>query len=468
MASLKTPRMGMDDWIGTDSPKRAEISGNFNKVDTEFADREMNIKWFKTYAGVDYTKAINDAITFLYDNYGGGAVFIPPDVQFQATQVRLKTKITLRGVGKRSRIIQAPNSNVDFIVFDNTSVEHTTLRDLFIHGNKDNQNGAGGNAIFYDNTDGKFSFYDTLHTIENVIIYIPKKSGIATTANVRELNAKRVFVTGADMYGFDLAGTDSIYEGCTTGAAGMSGFRIASPNSRFSACKAYGSGRLALAGNTYGFMIRQPRISLTACEAQDNAGHGFLILGTKEVTLSGCIADSNGRNGGGNGVRLDSSSNCNIDVTTMNRETGVFPQRYGVEFAGTSGNNTVKLISSNNANGHIVESSTSNGNSITVNGQNGVQTIDYSSIVTPDPYNGGTITISLTNNLTMVEPIRAHKGMKMKFILKQDSVGGRNVYFQSFYKRNWTPDTGPNKINTIEFQFDGTYWVQSGVTIGLT
>src|SRR5690606_7480803 len=104
--------------------------------------------------------------------------------------------------------------------------------------------------------------------------YLPSGNGVYISANSRETKMSDVFVTGAGKHGFQTICTDSVFVNCTTGAAARTGWVISGPNSRFVNCKAFGSGSAAAAGDAAGFRITARRISMTGCEAQDNAQHG--------------------------------------------------------------------------------------------------------------------------------------------------------------------------------------------------
>lgn len=255
------------------------------------------------------------------------------------------------GAGWGTKILHRTASTGHLIVLDTVSVEQTVVRDLLVHGNKDNQTEAL-DGFHYDNTAGKFSFYDPNHIIENVLVYIPKGNGFTISANSRETKMVNCFVTGADRTGFELSATDSVMVNCTTGAAGGAGFVIRGPNSRFVNCKSFGSGRLNIAGNGSGFRIYAKRVSMTGCEAQDNAHHGFLISDIRGavIALTGCVADNNARAEGNNyeGFYIRNSSHIAISGgLAFNRET-LLSQRYGLSLAGDCEALDISLIAVDN------------------------------------------------------------------------------------------------------------------------
>ena len=295
---------------------------------------------------------------------GGGAVFVPPG-QYQASQIKLKTRVKFYGAGWKSRLSQISGSNQNFVVLNDVNVEWTQFSDMMVDGNRFGN--TSGDAINYNNTGGSFTFFDPNHIINNILIYTAAGSGLVLTVNCRESKVTNVFVTGANGNGFYLACTDSTFVNCTTGAAGLTGWSILGPNNRFTACKSFGSGRLVTAGNPdgAGFSVTQPRQMLATCEAQDNGWHGFLFLGANNCTASALIADSNGTNTSGVGFRFDASSYCTLVGDALNRDANT-SQKYALEFANSTTNNAITVTSQSNSLGTF--SGTVGANFVVVNG----------------------------------------------------------------------------------------------------
>lgn len=90
----------------------------------------------------------------------------------------------------------------------------------------------------------------------------------------------------------------------------------------------------------------------------------------------------------------------------------------------------------------------------------------FASTVTPDGRQGS-INIALTGPITMAAPTNAAKGAKLRFVFTQDATGGRVVTWNAIYKVAWTPTTTASKINTIDFSYNGTNWIQVGAVVGI-
>jgi hypothetical protein len=92
------------------------------------------------------------------------------------------------------------------------------------------------------------------------------------------------------------------------------------------------------------------------------------------------------------------------------------------------------------------------------------QTRTYAAALTPNPTLGEYVEIAaLTGNISIANPTKLAKGLRLTFRFLQDGTGGRTVTFGSAFKHGWA-DTGntANKQSTISFAFDGTNWIQVG------
>lgn len=270
-----------------------------------------------------------DKATAAIRKAGGGVLQIPPGF-YLVDQIRLVRNMTVVGAGRASRVRQ---NVVDehLVVLDDPDVEWTTLAGLWLDGHSEAQRTAN-DAVHYDNTGGRFTFFDTVHTIRDLLVYTPSGSGVFLSADSRESRVSDVYVTGAGRHGFHTNATDSMYVNCTTGGSGSHGWLAAGGNSKHSNCKTFGSGRTDPAAD--GFHIVQPGQMFSACEAQDNARHGYLAYQTRDLAFAACAADSNGVGGGqhpgGSGWRLDHTENVTLQGVAFNRD-GRRDQAYALE-----------------------------------------------------------------------------------------------------------------------------------------
>ncbi|MET3808437.1 hypothetical protein ABIB25_005466 [Nakamurella sp. UYEF19] len=266
---------------------------------------------------------------------GGGGVLIPNGT-YAVQQIRLKRRIVLQGQGWRSTLLQMPDVSGALIVLDDVNVEFTRVSSLMLNGNKAQQSQPNA-GIGYLNDGGVFSFYDSNHIVDNVLILNTKGHGLRLSLACREAKVSNVYVLGPDASGFSIGSTDCTFTTCTVGGAGLSGWDLLGPNNKFVSCKGFGNGRLSDSTNDSGFLIRQSRQNLANCEAQDNGGHGFWLQGVVDVTMATCIADSNGSHGvNTSGFSIFNSTMVSVlGFQSLNR-TGKATQRLGLEIAGTA------------------------------------------------------------------------------------------------------------------------------------
>lgn len=293
---------------------------------------------------------------------------------YQMDNIQLRNRVAIVGMGNRSILKQRNNADQDFITLISPSVEMTRLANVFVHGNKHGQPNSTWRAIYYNNAGGSFSFYDQVHVIENIIVYIPPGSGVVMGSGVREARVRNVYVTGAGRYGFDLTDTDGFYESCTAAQSGLAGFNCNNPNSRYVNCKSFGSGNSQTVGNEMGFMIRGQRMSFTSCEAQDNNTAGFYLFGARAITMSSCIAEANGRRLPSYGWEFDEAQWCVISGGIADDRQATPTQVGGVWMKNTNAiRNRIEVITRNNYPGRsyplcVYDLSSGTDNSFTTNG----------------------------------------------------------------------------------------------------
>lgn len=91
----------------------------------------------------------------------------------------------------------------------------------------------------------------------------------------------------------------------------------------------------------------------------------------------------------------------------------------------------------------------------------GTQTVQLP--LQPNPYNGNVFAVTLTGDMPIALPVQQHQGQRMSFQLLQDGTGGRKTGFSSAYSTlEFLPRTSANRLNIVEFIYNGTTWVQSG------
>lgn len=89
------------------------------------------------------------------------------------------------------------------------------------------------------------------------------------------------------------------------------------------------------------------------------------------------------------------------------------------------------------------------------------QTLAFAATITPDFALGDYVLVgSLTNNITINPPINMLAGQSIKIRLVQDGTGGRTVTLgdTTNMKLNGSVGTTANRVNLIQFDYDGSKW----------
>lgn len=277
------------------------------------------------------TTAIQDAIDAA-DSNGGGRVYIPANT-YAATQIKMKSRVTLYGDGAGTILKQIANTdNTDFIILSDIEQVGCVVRDLLIDGNQSNQTTAN-TGITLDNTSGTtFIQGDHLHNIKNVSVVLTRGTGIEIIVS-RECKLSNIFVNDTLEHGVLMQGTDCTLTAVTSGKTEKAGIYHASQNNKYVGCKAFDAGNSGL-GIQDCFYISSDRGMFSSCEAQDGNRDGFRIedgSAVKHITLSACIADSN--NDDGFHITANASKITGVGLQAFTRSGAGFTQDRGIEIA---------------------------------------------------------------------------------------------------------------------------------------
>lgn len=274
--------------------------------------------------GTDNTERIN-AFLSLMEQQGGGILYFPPG-KYLVSGIIVGKYTTIMGAGEATEFILKDGSNRS-VISNRVSTGSTdnafpvVIRDLKINGNRWGQAQTWGSKKPYDlaepdvlqshgvllhrkpRTDGVVEALDSYSLVENVAVEYTQASGIQLHQHGGEnriINC-HVFRTGG--YGI-VPAQDSFTYGCTAGETEFDGFMIARGSSTVAACKAFRAGVIVgkgvVEGNAYparatvaGFaVVGSGHATLSACNAQNNAGSGFRVHNASGSTIQG-LSDCN-------------------------------------------------------------------------------------------------------------------------------------------------------------------------------
>ncbi len=427
--------------------------------------------------------AVAAAISALGAN--GGFLFFGPGT-WTGSPLILPNRVGARGAGMHATTYKLKNGANDHVIKNYVSpdgvianAEFCGVFDLTIDGNKANQSGTS-HGIFLStfpllsaatNDDD----FDTHHVIANVFIKNALSDGFAASGrSATQLHNVQAY--GCSGHGFSPS-FDTELVGCVSGTSGVEGFYLANSSVRLTNCKAFYAGQVTPSLG-YGYhLVSANGISLSSCEAQDNQASGYVLDTGSQFTLSSCVADSNGTSSAGSYPGLDlfsctdslvegfvayerkANGSTSYQTQALRMRSGSIRNRISLTHSATNGATIASPIMSG--------SNSLAGNDVRINSQAAFQTIAYAASITPDPFVGNVVEVTLTGALTINAPGNGPyvPGQTLTFILIQDGTGGRTMTFNAAYKTNWTPSTTAGKTNTIRFVYDGTsWWQQSAVT----
>ncbi|PLS81433.1 hypothetical protein CYG49_02105, partial [Candidatus Saccharibacteria bacterium] len=270
-------------------------------------------------AGADI--AINRALT---DVGIAGSVFLLPGTFSVKAPIVLQDMQALIGCAPHSSMLDVVTGwSGDAVI--KTPAGYTgvrnVIRDLGINGHK---RVAQGISLIIDDAPSSFG-PDPQPWINRVFVHGVTGDGFflgGTYAGAqREAKVSDCRAQNVGGWGFNIQSSDVFISNCSVQGGDQGGYFIGGGNSKVLGCKAYSCG-LSGTSPAPGFKI-SARGVITGCEAQDNIGNGFEIVGP-DANLSGCVADSNGDGVNGNisaGFFI-SANYCHIEGSSYQRVNG--------------------------------------------------------------------------------------------------------------------------------------------------
>jgi len=411
---------------------------------------------------------------------GGGLVWLPPNRVYLVGTLRLKHHVRLVGGGKGTVLLARPSIIAAVVVLDDTHVQQTYLGHLRIDGNKTNVTSVSGvcHGVHYEMatvSDGTYELSDPYHVVHNVYVERTKDEGFVFNGR-GECIFDTLVARDCDGKGFSIAAPDNRLSNCSAGNCGEQGFLITSNNLTITNCKSFYCGRVDPAIG-HGFHFQNARgTAAQGLEAQDNEFHGFFLDNCTSNVFTSVNADSNNKGVtsvpdlNGNGIEVLNSSGLVITGIAWDRAVNTRRQKYGLSISGTTKDVQATLEVDANLTGEVLVAGTATvGLNLQIQGSGGVQYASSLATFAPNPYRGSVILATLNQALSVSNTTSHHHGQRLAFRLKQNATGGWATTWGTQYRLapGWVPDTAANKVNTVEFAWDGTNWLQIGGATGL-
>lgn len=268
------------------------------------------------------------------------------------------SNLHIKGSGKYDSVLKlASGSNDSLLTFD--SKLKWELSDLTLDGNRTNQSGTS-HVINILNTSGSALKYQ----MSRLYVIQGHDDGIHIPSGVGGGQISDVVVYFNDGNGVTDGSTDNGWTNLDVGQSGLSGIVVTGANIKIANAKSWFSGRITPASG-FGYDIRSSRNICSGCEAQDNQAHGFKVTGNDHI-LVGLSANANSQASSGtyDGIFLvDATSSFISGNADAFADLNTY-QGYGVNFTGTTTNNSVSLTTKGNVTAPV--GGTPEGNNVTV------------------------------------------------------------------------------------------------------
>ena len=251
----------------------------------------------------DDTARVQAAIDAASSLTSGGTVVIPHTTGgFAVTQVLLKDRVNLVGVGWRSVLTSIAGNTADALIkLSSTGVNYTRCANFRINGNKANK-GVGATTVGVSIQGGTGN---PEHEITRLFIQNMAGRGIETLPGAIGTRVYDNWIYQVDGEGIYIGAGDTIVDRNITGNTGLEGIYIAAFNVKTSNNKPFFAGQVNAARGT-GIKVSSIADNYMSVndEPQDNLGDGWLIDSCKNAIIMG--GDPN--NNAGAAVKINGGS----------------------------------------------------------------------------------------------------------------------------------------------------------------
>lgn len=389
----------------------------------------------------------------------GETVFLPAGL-YGISNLRIANGVRLQGQGMENTMLISiannPTTELGLITLKNpTTDKDVEIVDLAVHGNSSVQSQALDGINF---TQTGAAVTDKRHLVERVFVQNCKGDGIQIGTRADNVRLRNVRVQQNDAHGIHENGAaDLEIYNSQVYTSGLHGIYLAVVGfAHLGNVISGNSGRIDSTNFGDGFNFNSANCVAFGCEANDNLRDGVSFT-TGQNVFTGSVSDNvrdHFRFAGGDNY-VDAGQTWSGSVTAANLCNFISGTR-----------NTVRIGNPTPSAQTAVVSGTVGGNSVDIGPHMAMQNISFSTPLTPNPYRGRTIVMTLTGDITINSTApNQHAGQRLRFVFLQDGTGGRTPTFNAQYLM---PAAGPaktlNKTDSIEFEFRSTdgKWVPTG------
>lgn len=268
----------------------------------------INIRSFGALGngGTDDTTAIQSAINACAA-LGGGVVLIPPTTGgFVVSQLLLKDRVNLLGLGWRSVLkCKDNNTSASLITLDSTSVNYTRCAHFRIAGNFANQGANVTTAILLQGGTG-----NPEHEISRLFIQEMSGRGIDVQPGAIATRVYDNWIYDCKLEGIYIGAADGIVDRNIVGNSGLEGIHVAAFNTKTSNNKPFFSGQVTAARGV-GIKVASTADNYMSVndEPQDNLDDGWFI----DSCDGACIMGGDPNNNAGSACHIKAGSYHRIE-----------------------------------------------------------------------------------------------------------------------------------------------------------
>lgn len=257
-------------------------------------DMMVNVRDF----GVKGDGETNDTINIqnLIDEFSESKSIYFPSGTYLVSNLKLKPTTKLIGDSKFNTILKSVNKNTEssLIYGEDLDLQHLEIKNLTIDGNKENQNHEI-NGIHLEMKNVKS--FETVSTLQDIIVHDCTGSGLVLNGKegnnlIIQIRLKDIFSHNNECYGYVLNYvSDSYIDTCECCQNKKGGFTGVLYSTKLISSKAWFNG---MRNNGSGFDFeKSTRVTMVACESQDNFGHGIKFKDSTFIDLNVDV-DNNG------------------------------------------------------------------------------------------------------------------------------------------------------------------------------
>ena len=283
------------------------------KLNNEFTDRGVNVKWFGAVGdGVtDDTKVIQDVIN-KYEN-----VYIPAGTYLISTLL-IGKKTSVYGAGQGITILKSKDESDKQMINLTLSASGSMISSLTLQGADSWSNKYNSKLGLVLSSDGTLKVQDTSIAITNVTINF-FYDNFTLKSGHRGVVCNQLNCGGAGHKNIIVEGTDNSLINCSSAMSMDDGIYVYGPNNRLVSCKSFMAGMSKTSGA--GIRVNGSFISMANCELQENYLCNLYLYNCSSSNIIGIMLDGAGAHNDTGSLYYEDAQFNNASIPICNLRT---------------------------------------------------------------------------------------------------------------------------------------------------